>query len=71
MLIHLYAVHAWGEDTKSDAEAPSANGAPNGYSRVDRRVHDAEEFELGGLDSDDEDAVPIGDKERQPLTSRS
>lgn len=71
MLIHLYAVHAWGQDTKGDAEAPRANGAPNGHARVDRRVRDAEEFELEGLISDDEDAVPIEDKERQALTSRS
>ena len=53
MLIHLYAVYAWGEEGKADAEAPYANefanghvnGHPNGgYSRVDRRARDAEEF---------------------------
>lgn len=73
MLIHLYAVHAWGQSAKSDAETPRANGAPNGYARADRRVRDAEEFELEGLvsDDDDDDAVPIEDKERRPLTSRS
>lgn len=62
MLIHLYAVYAWGEDSKADAEAPPmnglANGHANGYTRVDRRVRDAEEFELEGLDSDDEDDNP-------------
>ena len=62
---------AWGQDGKNDAEAPRANGRSNGYARADRRVRDAEEFELDGLVSDDEDddAVPIEDKERQPLTS--
>ena len=70
LLIHLYAVHVWGENAKGDAEAPRANG--NGYARADRRVRDAEEFELEGLVSDDDDdAVPIEDKERRPLTSRS
>lgn len=70
LLIHLYAVHVWGENAKGDAEAPRANG--NGYARADRRVRDAEEFELEGLVSDDDDdAVPIEDKERRPLTSHS
>jgi hypothetical protein len=59
MLIHLYAVYTWGQDDKADAEAPltngHANGHINGYTRVDRRVRDAEEFELEGLDSDDDD----------------
>ena len=72
MLIHLYAVHAWGQ-TKSDSETPRANGTAGGYARADGRVRDAEEFELEGLvsDDDDDDAVPIEDKERQPLTARS
>ncbi|CAA9958050.1 Ytp1 multi-domain protein [Pyrenophora teres f. maculata] len=72
MLIHLYAVHAWGEDGKADAEAPfadefangHANGHPNGYSRVDRTVRDAEEFELEGLDSDEEENAALANKER-------
>jgi hypothetical protein len=53
MLIHLYAVHAWQQTKKNDAEAPRANGngAPNGHVRV----RDAEEFELQGLMSDDEE----------------
>jgi len=70
MLIHLYAVHAWGEDSKADAETPRtngmANGHPNGYVRADRRIRDAEEFELEGLDSDEDDDVLEG-KERRPL----
>ena len=59
MLLHLYAVYAWGQDSKHDAEVPRANGhvngLPNGHARTDRRVRDAEEFELEGLISDDED----------------
>jgi hypothetical protein len=72
MLIHLYAVHAWGETSKSDTEAPRANGLTNGhangYVRAERRVRDAEEFELAGLDSDDEDA-PLHSKETRPLVA--
>jgi hypothetical protein len=57
MLIHLYAVSTWGETSKEDPEAPRTNGLANGHTRaVDhRRVRDAEEFELAGLMSDDED----------------
>ncbi|EDU40483.1 Ytp1 multi-domain protein [Pyrenophora tritici-repentis] len=72
MLIHLYAVYTWGEDGKVDAEAPfadefangHANGHPNGYSRVERTVRDAEEFELEGLDSDEEENAALANKER-------
>jgi hypothetical protein len=63
LLIHLYAVHAWGQDSKADAETPHENGAPNGYARVDRRVRDAEEFELEGLTDDDDDDEPLVHKE--------
>jgi hypothetical protein len=74
MLIHLYAVSAWDEDVKSDAEAPringQANGHANGYARVDRRVRDAEEFELGGLDSDDDEDAPFDKKESRPLVAQ-
>jgi hypothetical protein len=68
MLVHLYAVSAWGATSKSDAEAPRANGHANSHVRADRRVRDAEEFELGGLDSDDED-TPLHDKETRPLVA--
>jgi hypothetical protein len=68
MLIHLYAVHAWGLNTKDDAEAPRMNGIANGHARADRRIQDAEEFELEGLVSDDDDAgSPIASKEGRPL----
>lgn len=75
MLIHLYAVYAWGQDDKADAEAPLANGHANGhingYTRVDRRVRDAEEFELEGLDSDDEeDDSPRMNKEHRSLAAQ-
>ncbi|KAL5121745.1 hypothetical protein ACEQ8H_000432 [Pleosporales sp. CAS-2024a] len=69
MLVHLYAVSAWGEDSKVDAEAPRINGQANGYARVvDERIRDADEFELAGLDdddddNDDEDDTPLPDKE--------
>lgn len=67
MLLHLYAVYAWGANVKSDAEAPRANGMPNGHARPDRRVRDAEEFELEGLISDDDDdAKDVEDEERKP-----
>ena len=73
MLIHLYAVHAWSEDAKGDAESPRANGHanghPNGYARVDRRTQDAEEFELEGLDSEDEDDEALRHKENRPLAA--
>lgn len=56
MLLHLYAVHAWGQNSKADAEAPRVNGHANGHVRTDSRARDAEEFELEGLMSDEEDA---------------
>jgi hypothetical protein len=60
MLIHLYAVHAWSQQPKSDPEAPRANGHANGHVRpADRRVQEAEEFELEGLISDDEAESPV------------
>ncbi|OAL51001.1 hypothetical protein IQ07DRAFT_508243 [Pyrenochaeta sp. DS3sAY3a] len=77
MLVHLYAVHAWDENSKSDTEAPRtnglanghANGHPNGYARANQRVRDAEEFELGGLDSDEDDDA-LDNKESRPLVAR-
>ncbi|KAF2272293.1 uncharacterized protein EI97DRAFT_437048 [Westerdykella ornata] len=61
MLVHLYAVHAFplGPVHKdADAAGVEANGglAGNGHLRGDRRVRDAEEFELEGLISEDERA---------------
>ena len=75
MLLHLYAVHAWGKNSKSDAEAPRVNGhvngLPNGHARTDRRVRDAEEFELEGLMSDEEDADSPVETKRPPMTQQS
>jgi hypothetical protein len=56
-------VHAWVQDTKSDSEAPRVNGRLKGHARPDSRVRDAEEFELEGLMSGDEDAEPVESKE--------
>lgn len=47
------------------------NGVANGHARADRRVRDAEEFELEGLISDDEDAQPLFDKERSAPAAHS
>jgi hypothetical protein len=70
MLVHLYTVHVWGQGSKADAEAPRANGVPNGHVRTDRRVRDAEEYELEGLMSDDDDPqTPVDSKVRQPLAA--
>ena len=74
MLLHLYAVHAWGQTSKSDTEAPRTNGLTNGHAnghvRADRRIREAEEFELEGLDSDDDDDdEPLRNKETRPLVS--
>ncbi|KAH8733146.1 hypothetical protein GQ44DRAFT_696981 [Phaeosphaeriaceae sp. PMI808] len=73
MLIHLYAVSAWGQNSKSDTEAPRTNGTPNGHANIyaqnERRIQDAEEFELDGLDSDDDDDSPLQSKETRPLVS--
>lgn len=58
MLLHLYAVHAWPtmKPKKSDPETPRSKGTPNGHARTpDRTIHDAEEFELEGLMTDEEE----------------
>ena len=53
MLLHLYASYAW--PLKPTEPKAMANGGLNGHvGHVDRRVRDAEEFELEGLMSDDE-----------------
>lgn len=57
MLIHLYYVHTWNQKPKVDTEAPHINGHANGHVRpADRVAQDAEEFELQGLISDDDEA---------------
>ena len=54
MLLHLYATHAWPLDPKT--KTISVNGhVANGHAVDGSRVRDAEEFELEGLMSDDDD----------------
>ena len=57
MLLQLYANFAWPLDA-SKASTAAANGRiPNGHipgQAADRRVRDAEEFELEGLMSDED-----------------
>jgi hypothetical protein len=73
MLLHLYAVYAWGQTSKSDAEAPHANGMTNGHAnghvRSEQRLREAQEFELEGLDSDDDEDSPPHSKETRPLVA--
>lgn len=70
MLLHLYATYAWPLDAKTHG---ILNGTANGHV-VDRRVRDAEEFELEGLMSDDEGTedstgTPLRRKENGRLPS--
>lgn len=78
MLLRLYTVHAFPADAKKAPDASYArvdghmNGVaghvPNGHARIpnqaDMQVRDAEEFELEGLMSDDEE--PDAAKARHP-----
>ena len=59
MLLHLYATHAWPIEPKTSAASRrgGANGV-NGHVVDPRRVRDAEEFELEGLMSEDEEESP-------------
>lgn len=57
MLLHLYAAHAWPLEQKA-SRGSGANGVlTNGHPVDARRVRDAQEFELEGLMSDDEEGV--------------
>ncbi|KAL8909600.1 MAG: hypothetical protein Q9207_000098 [Kuettlingeria erythrocarpa] len=61
MLLNLYALYAWPlEPAAKNLDTAGANGAsaPRMNGHVERRVRDAEEFELEGLMSDDEDSRP-------------
>lgn len=57
LLLHLYAVHA----LPVDENAPKMNGTANGHA-VDGRLRDAEEFELEGLMSEDEEGEEGGEE---------
>ncbi len=69
MLLHLYATHAMPEAIKNDPEVPRSKGTANGHARAPsetRLIRDAEEFELEGLMSDDDDSSePPGVKRTQ------
>ncbi|KAL9587759.1 MAG: hypothetical protein Q9212_000051 [Teloschistes hypoglaucus] len=67
MLLNLYAAHAWPTNqpvVMKNAGSGVANGAiPLTNGHIDRRMRDAEEFELEGLMSDDEDDNDVGNKD--------
>lgn len=70
MLLHLYAVGAQPAYIKLDPEdgCPTPNGHLHANGHADARAREAEEFELHGLTSDDEDAgddAPLVHKETQ------
>lgn len=60
MLIHLYSANVkptvLPKSKDSDERAPMANGHARVPNATDRQAADAQEFELEGLMSDDEDA---------------
>ena len=55
ILLHMYASYVWPVD-RNPVVLPKVNGRANGHMRGDsQRLRDAEEFELEGLMSDDEE----------------
>lgn len=55
MLLHLYAVNSAPAVPPKDGDAPPRAPRMNGHIHSDsRQIRDAEEFELAGLMSDDE-----------------
>ncbi|KAL8756560.1 MAG: hypothetical protein Q9199_002841 [Rusavskia elegans] len=60
MLLNLYASHTWPLTPAHPKHSDLSNGAPIANGHLDRRMRDAEEFELEGLMSDDEDGVKHG-----------
>ena len=71
MLLNLYAAHAWPLDkdkvmkTNKGLGEGTANGAPRENGHLDRRMRDAEDFELEGLMTDDEEDDKPGVKHGQ------
>lgn len=53
MLLHLYAVQVWPATPPKPNNPNGTLQRPNGH--LERRIHDAEEFELQGLISEDDD----------------
>ena len=62
MLLRLYATITWPVSTVKGQEANGTVQRPNGH--INRRIHDAEEFELEGLMSEDEETP---DKRTGPI----
>jgi hypothetical protein len=57
MLTHLYSAHIQPSPSpKRDEERSTTNGHTVVSNAIDRQAADAQEFELEGLMSDDEDA---------------
>ena len=57
VLLYIYASYVWPID-RNPVVLPKVNGRANGHLRGDsQRLRDAEEFELEGLMSDDEDGT--------------
>lgn len=54
-LLHLYCVRAFPISEPKTTDGVTAEGGENGYA--DSRVRDAEEFELEGLISEDEEGI--------------
>ncbi|KAL8973131.1 MAG: hypothetical protein Q9183_000151 [Haloplaca sp. 2 TL-2023] len=71
MLLNLYAAHAWPLDknivmkTNVGVGEGTANGAPRENGHLDRRMRDAEDFELEGLMTDDDEDDKPGIKHSQ------
>lgn len=55
MLLNLYASHSWPLTPAQFKHVELTNGAPTANGHLERRMRDAEEFELEGLMSNDED----------------
>lgn len=60
MLLHLYSAYSSPQTSNKqvklgDEERPRANGHARIPNDLDRQSHDAQEFELEGLMSDDEE----------------
>ena len=64
MLLHLFASSTWPIDVSAQGKTLANGGIANGHipsHSVDRRVRDAEEFELEGLMSEDEDVKELSE----------
>lgn len=69
MLLHLYSAHKDPNQAPKhvkldDEERPRANGHARVPNAADRQAADAQEFELDGLMSDDDDEPKMNGKPR-------